>query len=328
MKKFILKTFLYIFLILVTLEITVRVFHLYTEDPPRYIDKYGVEKRVPGSKGYAVTGNRNQDVAEFHINNAGFNSYRDYHPTEDKFEIALIGDSFIEGFHQNYYQSIGKKIENKLKGVEVYEYGYSGYDLANQLQLIQAYQEDFKLIDEIILYMNYKNDLERGEYEPDKARIATLSSPLFEIRDHIKLLAYGSKIGILEPLKHLITGNAFEVNSRGYKTNEIEIETPDEILKRDLRYLDNFKNLVRLYGYDKTKTTLLLDSTKTSKSFLDYCDANDFKYIDFSTTFKKSTKATTLIYDWHWNNHGRDLIAQVISDYIKNKDKDLESVKR
>ena len=328
MKKFILKTFLYIFLILVTLEITVRVFHLYTEDPPRYIDEYGVEKRVPGSKGYAVTGNRNQDVAEFHINNAGFNSYRDYHPTDDKFEIALIGDSFIEGFHQNYYQSIGQKIENKLKGVEVYEYGYSGYDLANQLQLIQAYQEDFKLIDEIILYMNYKNDLERGEYEPDKARIAMLSSPLFEIRDHIKLLAYGSKIGILEPLKHLITGNAFEVNSRGYKTNEIEIETPDEILKRDLRYLDNFKNLVRLYGYDKTKTTLLLDSTKTSKSFLDYCDANDFKYIDFSTTFNKSTKATTLIYDWHWNNHGRDLIAQVISDYIKNKDKDLESVKR
>mgnify|MGYP003478122153 FL=1 len=138
MKKFILKTFIYIFLILVALEITVRVFHLYTEDPPRYIDKYGVEKRVPGSKGYAVTGNRNQDVAEYHINNAGFNSYRDYLPSDGKFEIALIGDSFIEGFHQNYYQSIGKKIENKLKGIEVYEYGYAGYDLANQLQLIQS----------------------------------------------------------------------------------------------------------------------------------------------------------------------------------------------
>ena len=151
-----------------------------------------------------------------------------------------------------------------------------------------------------------------------------LSSPLFEIRDRIKLLAYGSKIGILEPLKKLVTGNAFEVNTRGYKTNVIESETPAEILIRDQQYLDNFKNLIRLYGYDKTKTTLLLDASKTSKSFLDYCNTNGFKYIDFSETFKKSTKATTLIYDWHWNNHGRDLIAQVISDYIKNKDNELE----
>lgn len=323
MKKFILKTFLYIFLILVALEITIRVFHLYTEDPPRYIDKYGVEKRVPGSTGYAVTGNRNQDMAEFHINNAGFNSYRDFDPTKEKFEIALIGDSFIEGFHQNYYNSIGKKIENKIKGIEVYEYGYSGYDLANQLQLIHSYQKDFELIDEVILYMNYKNDLERGVYTPDRARIAMLSSPLFEIRDHIKLLAYGSKIGILEPLKHLVTGNAFELNTRGYKTNLIETETQAEILKREQQYLENFKNLVRLYGYDKTKNTLLLDASKTSKSFLEYCNANGFKYIDFSEAFKKSTKATTLIYDWHWNDHGRELVAQVIADYIKNKDKDL-----
>lgn len=317
MKKFILKIVLYIFLILVVLEITVRIFHLYTEDPPRYIDIYGVEKRVPGNRGYAVTGNRNQDVAEFHINNAGFNSYRDYLPTKDKFEIALIGDSFIEGFHQNYYNSIGKKIEDRLKGAEVYEYGYSGYDLANQLQLINAYQKDFELIDEVILYMNYKNDLARGEYKPDTARIAMLSSPLFKIRNHIKLLAYGSKIGILEPIKHLVTGKAFNINAKGYKTNEIETETPGEKLERDQRYLANFKNLVELYGYDKTKTTLLLDSTKTSKSFLDYCDANGYKYIDFSNIFKESTKATTLIYDWHWNDHGRELIAQVISGYIK-----------
>ncbi|MCG2461200.1 hypothetical protein K8352_10610 [Flavobacteriaceae bacterium F89] len=323
MKKLILKTIIYIFLILVALEITVRIFHLYTESPQRFIDKYGVEKMTPGNRGYAVTGNRNQDVAEFHINNAGFNSYRDYNPKKEKFEIALIGDSFIEGFHQDYYNSIGKKIENRLKGVEVYEYGYSGYDMANQLQLINAYQEDFELIDEVILYMNYKNDLKRAEYKPNTEQIAMFRSPLFQIRDHIKLLAYGSKIGILEPLKNLVTGKAFSNQKQGFKTNVIETKTPAEIMKRDQRYLDNFRNLVRLYGYDKSKTTLLLDSTKTSPTFLDYCNANGFKYIDFSTSFKKTTKATTLIYDWHWNDHGRELIAQVISEYIKNKNKNF-----
>ena len=114
MKKFILKTIIYVLLILVIVEITVRVFHLYTEDPPRFIDEYGVEKRVPGNTGYAVTGNRNQNYSRFNINKAGFNSHREFNPTADKFEIALIGDSFIEGFHQDYYDSTGKKIEDKI----------------------------------------------------------------------------------------------------------------------------------------------------------------------------------------------------------------------
>ena len=201
MKKFIVKTFIYILLLFLLLEILVRVFHLYTEDPPRYIDEYGVEKRVPNNHGFAVTGNRNQNLSEFNINSSGFNSYREFNPKKEKYEIALIGDSFIEGFHQNFNNSIGKKIEKRLMGVEVYEYGYAGYDLANQMHLIHAYKEDFRLIDQIIIYLNYESDLERGVYEPNFERLNMLSSPIFKIRDNIKLLAYGSKIGILEPIK-------------------------------------------------------------------------------------------------------------------------------
>lgn len=315
MKKFLIKTVVYIFLILIALELIVRALHLYTEDPPRFIDEYGVEKRVPGHTGYAVTGNRNQNFSEFHINSAGFNSFREFEPTQDKFEIALIGDSFIEGFHQDYYDSTGKKIERALNDtVEVYEYGYAGYDLANQMHLVNAYKDQFELIDEIIIYLNYQSDLERGVYEPNTQRIAMLKSTVFRIRDNIKLLAYGSKIGIVDPLKKLVTGQAFqEENSGGYETNEIVVPQ-----HKDQEYLDNFKNLVKLYGFDKCKTTILLDSRKTSESFLEYCKQNDIKYLDFAQAFEKTKKPVTLIYDHHWNNHGRDLIAQVISDYIGN----------
>jgi hypothetical protein len=48
-------------------------------------------------------------LSEFHINNSGYNFYRAFTPSKDKVEIALVGDSFVEGFHQNYYNSIGKK---------------------------------------------------------------------------------------------------------------------------------------------------------------------------------------------------------------------------
>ncbi|MDH7913273.1 hypothetical protein [Winogradskyella sp. SYSU M77433] len=319
MKKFIIKSGIYIVLILLIIEIIVRVFHLYTEDPPRFIDEYGVEKRVPGNTGYTVFGNRNQSYSRFSINESGFNSHREFNPTNDKCEIAIIGDSFIEGFHQDFDDSTGKKLEDKLGNCEVYEYGYSGYDLANQMHLIHAYKEQFDLIDEVVIYLNYDSDLDRGVYEPNYDRIKMLKSTPFKIRDNIKILAYGSKIGILEPLKRLVSGKAFEEPENGYQTNEIETTDDEKEKALDLQKLSNFKSLVKLYGFNKSKTSFLLDSRKTSKRFLEYCRNNGINYIDFADNFKKSKKATTLIYDWHWNNHGRDIIASTIADYMKAK---------
>jgi len=318
MKKLIIKCFLYIFLILIVLEGIVRVFHLYNEDPPRYIDEYGVEKRVPGHQGYAVTGNRNQNFSEFQINEAGFNSEGEFEPTSDNFEVAIVGDSFIEGFHQDFYSSTGKKINAQLPDINVYEYGYAGYDLANQMHLIHSYKAQFDLIDRIIIYLNYESDLSRGEYEPNHDRINMLKSIKFKIRDNIKLLAYGSKIGILEPIKRVALGKAFNEPKSGFKTNTLE-PSENEQIKIDKERLNNFENLMDLYGFDRNKTTILLDSGKTSDSFLDYCKAENIDIIDFSSAFKNSKKPTTLIYDKHWNNHGRDLIAEEIVGYLKKK---------
>ncbi|MGB7393872.1 MAG: hypothetical protein WA913_05730 [Pricia sp.] len=318
MKKFILKSLLYIFLILLLLEGIVRMFHLYTEDPPRFIDEKGVEKRVPDNTGYAVTGNRNQNFSEFHINKMGFNSHREFKPSAAGYEVALIGDSFIEGFHQDYDSSTGKRIEQKVDGIEVYEYGYAGYDFANQMHLVHAYAEDFELIDEIILYLNYDNDLGRAEYEPNHARIRMLSSTVFKIRDNIKLLAYGSKIGIIEPLKKLAQGgDAFGNEQDGYETNALDEEPEADRQEEDEQRIANFRSLIDLYGFDKGKTALLLDSRKTSARFLNFLRRNDIRYIDFAERFKASQKPTNLIYDKHWNTNGRELIAEEVANYLK-----------
>lgn len=320
MKKLLVKIIIYIFLILLLLEVMVRAFHLYTEDPPRFIDQHNVEKRVPGHQGYAVTGNRNQNFSKFNINKSGFNSHREFIPTREKFEIALIGDSFIEGFHQDYDDSIGSKVEKELDTVEVYQYGYAGYDLANQMHLIKAYQDQFEQIDEILIYLNYQSDLERGSYEPNIRRIKMLSSTMFKIRDNIKLLAYGSKIGVLQPIKNLLTGQSLKDNPRlRFQTKLQEMQDSITPPAREKELLQNFESLVALYGYDKCKTTLLLDSRKTNASFLKYCKDNNYRYIDFAPSFERSIEPVTLIYDWHWNNHGRDLIAKFIVDFVKGK---------
>ncbi len=314
MKNLFLKCLLYLLLVIIALEVLVRVFHLYTEVPIRYIDEFGVEKSLPNQTGYAVTGNRRQNHSEYRINDFGFNSFREFDPTKEKTEIALVGDSFIEGMHQDYDDSTGAKIEKKLNGeVHVYEFGYAGYDLSNQLHLIDTYKEKFKFIDYIIIYLKYDEDLDNEVYTPNKERIALLSSPLFKIRDNFKLLSYCTKIGLLDPVKDLAI-QLTDKNKSNSNKNEKSIQQ-----EKDSVFLDNFKKLISFYGFDKNKSFFLLNSSDTPLGFLDYCKLNGINIIDYNEVFKKSSQPPILIYDQHWNNHGRELVAQVISEALRRK---------
>ncbi|MHA7057487.1 hypothetical protein ACWGOQ_0009740 [Aquimarina sp. M1] len=316
MKKLILKSALYVFLVLISLELFVRVFYLGKDTPTRMLDKYKVEKWMPNQCGFSVTGNRRQNFSEYHINNSGYNSYREFNPTKDKIEIALVGDSFIEGFHQNYFNSIGKKIEKSIPEIEVYEYGYAGYDFADQLHLIHAYKEQFEAIDHIVLGIKFSNDLTRGEYQVVTGRLA-LESPLNRLLKKSKLLVYCKSIGILDPPQRLLhkIRSLLKPAKKKQELNEEELVRLKK--EKENKYIANFNSLVEIYGYDKDRFTLLLDSRITSDVFLSYLNKNDFAYIDFSEYFRESTRATTLIYDRHWNNHGRDLIAKVVTKYFK-----------
>ncbi|MDC6365079.1 MULTISPECIES: hypothetical protein [Flavobacteriaceae] len=310
MVKLFVKSSIYIVLILVALELLVRAFHLYPEDSPRFIDKQGVEKRVPQYKGYSVTGNRRQNFSEYRINNQGFNSYREFTPSYSKKELALIGDSFIQGFHQNYYNSIGKKIENSTKDLEVYEYGYAGWDLADQLHLIYAYAEDFDKIDKIVVYVKYPMDFVRDTYEPNVGRIKTLNSTPFKLREKIKLLYYASQIGVLDPIKNLMA-------AKKDAQKEESLHSDKDNITLDSLYINNFEKLLKDYPIDKSKTSLLLDERHVSKTFLEYCKINNIDIINFGEFFEESKRPVTLIYDMHWNNHGRSLVAQSIVEYLK-----------
>ncbi len=296
------------------MEALVRIFHLYADDPPKMIDEYGVEKRVPGSTGYYVTGNRRQNFSEYAINDSGFNSYREFSPTKDTYEVALIGDSFIEGFHQDYSASLGKKIEELMPGIQVYEYGYTGSSMAYQMHLVDAYQETLIDVDKIILYMKFKNDFDSAQHKADYALIDKLNSPLFQIRKECKLWVYGSRHGLVAPIKKVASGILYGINYlRGRSEVEIPPYQPSPVSAR----IANFQKLMETYGFNKEKTVLLLDSRVTDTKFLDFCISNGIEYIDFSKGFKRAKKPVTLIYDMHWNDYGRSLIAEDIANFLK-----------
>jgi len=315
MKKLFLKLVIYSVLILLMLEVLVRVFHLTKDYPVRFIDERSVERWVPNQEGYSVTGIRRQNFSKFNINSSGYNSYRDFEPSKDKMELALVGDSFIEGFNQPYYNSIGKKIETKLEGVEVYEIGYAGYDFADQLHLIHQYQSFFDLIDYVVIGMKFKNDLTRGEYGVLEDRMK-LEAPLYRSLRRIKLLEYLQKIGAFSAARRMTT----TLLSLGQNNTSIhEKEDVNATQKRYSKYIKNFQSLVHKYGYDKTRFVLLLDKENTPQVFLDYLEENAFTYIDFGKKINQSQIPTTLIYDQHWNNHGRYIVASEIVNYFNSK---------
>lgn len=318
MKKIFFKGTFYSFLIVIVLELVVRGFHLTKDYPVRIIDDNKVEKWAPNQKGYSVTGNRRQNFSKFRINNSGFNSFREFNPSKDKKEIALVGDSYIEGFHQDYHFSIGQKIENKLTGFEVYEYAYAGYDFADELNLIKQYKNNFNLIDYVFIDLKFNTDLKRGEYTviPDRMNLET---PLYRNLRKFKLLVYLNSIGITGDLK-----------KRFKELMSLKIK-PDKILKNEIiqggidenssKYLANFNQLVETYNFDKKRFVLLLENRNTPIAFKNYLKANNFKYIDLSDDFNKSKKSTTLIYDRHWNDNGRTLVANAIVNFTNELEK-------
>lgn len=315
MKKLILKCGFYFLITLVILEVLVRVFHLAKDNPSRYLDEHNVEKWKPNQSGYSVTGNRNQNFSEFKINNSGFNSYREFTPSKSNFELALVGDSFFQGFHQDYHNSIGKKIENKIPKIEVYEYGYAGYDYADQIHLINQYKKTFELIDKVVIYINFEDDLTRDNYKVLQERLKLEKGMSGKFRKS-KLLVYTKGIGIFKPITDFIQ-KAFTI---GKTSKPKKIKKPkilqQEKETRHNKYVENFEKLNSTYGFNRNKFTLLLDSKKTPTLFLNYLKKNNYNFIDYRPKFETTNKNKTLIYDKHWNDLGREFVAQAIFEYM------------
>lgn len=313
MKKLLGKIIIYGFLMAIVLEVLIRVFHLYFEYPIVTLNENEVVNYVAGQSGSFVVGNRRMNFSNYHINESGFNSFREFVPTEQNFEVALIGDSFIEGLHQDYDNSIGKKIENNLDGkIAVYEYGFSGYDLADQLHLIHQLKNDMELIDMVFIYLKFDEDLKRDHYEVN-TRANLENSMLFKIKREVKLLSYLKGIGLIAPLTELpkrLIGAVKETSKQSPNKADSNI--------RDKDYIENLNTLLETYPIDKKKSVFLIDKGTTSTCFLKYCDSMGYKYLDFGEELKESNENTVIAYDpmKHWNNHGRDIVAKVIADYL------------
>ena len=314
MRKLLIRFFLYGIGFFLILEVLVRSFHLYNEYPIRFLDNLEVEKWVPDQSGISITGNRKQNVGHYKINSLGFNCIHEfYEPTDDDVEIALIGDSFIEGFHQDVENSLGQKTE-KLLDKTVYEFGYSGYDFADEMHLMHQYNDLFQKIDYRIIYMRYSDDLDRDAYKVSN-RLG-LDTPVSRLIKHVKTVIYIKDIGLVDPVVKKMTNMVGMLKSLQNAKSEPKVDTAPSNKNEQT---SNFISLVDQYQYNKNKNMLLIDSRIYPKEFLIYLKEHNFEVIDFGPSFEASKEPPTLIYDQHWNNHGRTIIANLIAKKIAQK---------
>lgn len=142
MRKFLFQIVLTSVLFFLGLELATRAFNLSGHTvPTKNID--GDLLLQPGTDSVWVKGGRGEIRSHYVVNKQGYNSLVDYDEMDNrKLRVAIIGDSYIEGFQSDVEESIGRQLETLYKGrVVVHEYGASG---ANLNDFVLAYEKFVK----------------------------------------------------------------------------------------------------------------------------------------------------------------------------------------
>ncbi len=85
-------------------------------------------------------------MGKWRLNNAGWNSIFDYHSRDDysKPRIAIIGNSYIEGWAADVENHIGPELERLLESrANVYSFGISGATFAQYLGMLPHIEERY-----------------------------------------------------------------------------------------------------------------------------------------------------------------------------------------
>ena len=143
MKSFLIKIIIVLVASLISFEAILRIFNLSRFTFPLTVVDNN-ELYLPGNYGYYIGGGFGEIKAVYKINQQGWNSVLDYNEVEKESSkrVAVIGDSFIEGFQVDVTKSIGRQLDSLTKFQTItHEYGHSG---ANVFDFELVYEEYVK----------------------------------------------------------------------------------------------------------------------------------------------------------------------------------------
>ncbi len=289
MKQFLTKIAIILVLSVLILEVLVRVLNLASIQVPaqNINDNMLFQKNF---KGKWVKGGLGEIKANININNQGWNSIKDYSNIDsNKINYALIGDSYIEGFHENVETSIGRRIESLMNdSVEVHEYGHSDGNIFDYVLLYKEIEK--KPYHKVIILIT------NGDLMQSKA-IFMNQGVLVQEESLIKRIYYKFAF-----LRYLIKNQGLLMN---FKKSFMELISKESYVETlDPIYFD-------FSVFNKDKTIFIYEANKFNPTILDSLGYN-------CVEINHKLKPYSFGFDKHWNTNGRINCAESILSALKN----------
>jgi lysophospholipase L1-like esterase len=145
------------------LELIIFRFILVAPDLPRLDFVDGVLKYKPDQHGvYRI---KNEIKSKYKINRNGWNSKYDQYKikkSDNKFRIAVIGDSYVEALQVNYDESLAEQLEqiSDPGHLEVYRFAISGAPLSQYLHILRS--EVWKYSPDLVVIVLVHNDFDES----------------------------------------------------------------------------------------------------------------------------------------------------------------------
>ena len=322
-------------------------------DPEFQILKYDASKKKDGV--YTI-GKLGHWPAKWHINNTGWNSPIDYQMKgRTKPLIAVVGDSFIEGFNVDVGKNVADDLREKLKkDYDVYSFGMSG---ANLSQYYHMSRYVGKVFSPQILIINFiYNDFEQLFADDCRTGMLCLEESAVGIREapinpyvpsFFKRLARHSSfmrylILNLGPdvikwqrskqakhAKHNVVldknlekvGRAKVAKAADYLFKKIEDENQG---RRVVFVLDGPRR--EIYA-NRVETSWTLWMNQLAK---EECRKYGIEFIDmtgpFMERYQKEHTPFDFPEDYHWNELGHQVVAETVLGYLNSTEKSSRSV--
>lgn len=344
------KVFGFLAIFLLIAEFTFRFVVTAPELPYAYFDEHYRIIRYDASiaeTGYYTTDRLGIEKTTWYINSTGWNADEEYVPSNKRTKplVAIIGDSYIEGFSVDQKHHLSAYIKSFTNNTyDVYEFGTSGVNMAQFISVFNYIQHEFT--PEIVLFF-----INEGDLRESVSGLA--SSP-----NNLQFLITPKNISSVVPApyqvvswKRLVRKSAFvrylffyfqfklkvpELHFLREKKSEDEAqkkEDQDKLMQIAAnKIIDSLVSINRhsrilfilhpnrgsIYNLPKTMPSAIKEIEIVKQA----CAEKEIRYIDLNVSFYSDyllhKKKFNFAYDWHWNNYGNEVASKAIAQSLQS----------
>ena len=321
----------------------------------------GIVKYLPNQVGtYRI---KNEIAAPFRINLNGWNSVHERYVREKggRLRIAVIGDSYVEALQVPYDGSLAERIEGFCGGrCEAYRFGISGAPLSQYWHVLRreaaSYDPDWAVaivvqndFDESFMYrerhrqsaflkLRVEGDRVTGETEPSPPFVPW-HEPLKRLGIYRSLwIRYQLRAALIPPVGLNDPNHAAPLSGQLDAMRAAARYVVERM--RDFSAQHGIRLLLVMDGdrmaiYNGEAGAAADQSTGlaplrammrevTRAAAVDLLDLHEV----FAADYRLNRRAFNFANDYHWNEYGHQLAAQVVYRHIADSDKGLQSIER